>query len=220
MENFYRELELLPTATSDEIKEAYSRLRAKLIGSEMEEVELSLKIIELEKAYSTLSDANERARYDRLLAAQSHSTAATTLAVLEHPATIIRSESPAPQVQQPCPYCGAPNPIQASMCSLCGQQITRPCPNCGQAVLLSQSVCSRCNTFLPEYDQRRLAQAIIVEQKTQNERMTSESKVQALEAGHRVRAIRGVFFWLLVGFACIVLTVTPILIFNYVMNNP
>jgi ribosomal protein L40E len=220
MENFYHELGLLPTATSDEIKEAYSRLRAKLIASGMEEVELSLKTTELEKAYSTLSDANERASYDRSLGAQAHSSSTTALSVLERPATILRSEIPAPQVQQPCPYCGAPNPIQASMCVQCGQQITRPCPNCGQAVLLTQSVCSRCNTFLPEYDQRRLAQAIIVEQKTQNERLTSESKVQALEAGHRARGVRGVFFWFLVGFACIVLTVTPILIFNYVMNNP
>lgn len=220
MENLYHELDLLPTATSDEIKEAYSRLRAKLISSGMEEAELSPKITELEKAYSILSTPNERAKYDRSLGALANSNSMTALTVLERPATILRPETPAPQVQQPCPYCGLPNPIQASMCVKCGQQITRPCPSCGQAVLLTQSVCSRCNTFLPEYDQRRLAQAMIVEQKTQNERLTSEAKVESLESGHRVRAVRGLFFWILVSLACIVLTVIPILIFNRILNNP
>lgn len=220
MGNLYQELELLPTATSDEIKEAFSRQRAKLISSGMDESALSSKLTELEKAYSTLSDPNERSSYDRSLVAMANSTSSSALTVLEKPATILRSEAPTPQVHQPCPYCGAPNPIQASMCGQCGQQITRPCPSCGQAVLLTQSVCARCNTFLPEYDQRRLAQAIIAEQKTQNERLASEARVQTLEAGHRVRAARGVLFWLLVSLACIALTTIPILIFNYILNKP
>lgn len=219
MENHYHELGLLPTATTNEIKESYSRLRAKLISSGLEESEVASKIADMESAYIILSDPNERANYDRSLGATAGSSPATGLALLERPTTLLRPETPTPQIQQPCPHCGAPNPIQASMCMQCGQQITRPCPSCGQAILLTQSVCSRCNTFLPEYDQRRLVQAVIVEQKTKNERLESESNVQALEAGHRVRAAQGVAFWLLVSLGCIALTVLPIVIFYYVMNN-
>jgi hypothetical protein len=87
-------------------------------------------------------------------------------------------------------------------------------------VQLTQTVCSRCNTFLPEYDQRRVAHAMITEQKTQAERREGEARVQALEAGHRVRAIQGVFFWILVALACLALTIIPIVIYYYVINNP
>jgi predicted nucleic acid-binding Zn ribbon protein len=218
MENLYNELELQPTATQEEIKEAYSKSRAKLVSSGIEESEISLKIAVLEKAYGILSDPTERTNYDRSLGNVARS--ATALTILDRPATILRPETQAPQVQQPCPYCGVPNPIQASMCAQCGQQITRPCPSCGQAVLLTQSVCSRCNTYLPEYDQRRLAHAMIAEQKTHSERLISEASVETLEAGHRVRAVRGVFFWILVFFACIILAAIPILIFNFILNKP
>ena len=219
MENFYHTLEVLPTATTDEIKEAYSRLRAKLAASNLEESELAPKISELDEAYAVLSDPNERANYDRSLGTTSPSSQ-SSLALLEQPPTILRPEVSTPLVQRPCPYCGSLNPIQATMCKHCGQQITRPCSNCGHAVHLGQSVCPRCNTFLPEYDQRRLAQALIVEQKTQAERLESESKVQSLETGHRIRAAQGVVFWVIVGLGCIALTIIPILVYNYILNQP
>lgn len=219
MDNLYRALEVLPTATPDEIKEAYSRLRAKFMASEMENPELTAKLSELEAAYAILSDPSERTNYDRSLGSVNSSTQ-TALTVLDQPATILRPEVATPLVQQPCPYCGVPNPIQATMCRQCGQQISRPCPNCGHTVQLGQTVCPRCNTLLSEYDQRRLAQSLIVEHKTQTERLEGESKVQALEAGHRVRAAQGVVFWIIVALGCIALTVVPFLIFNYILNQP
>jgi hypothetical protein len=219
MDNFYRRLEVLPTATPDEIKEAYSRLRAKLTAIEMDNAELTSKISDLEDAYAILSNSSERANYDRSLSA-SNSNSQTSLTVLDQPSTILRPEVATPLVQQPCPYCGVPNPIQATMCKQCGQQISRPCPNCGHIVQLGQSVCPRCNTFLSEYDQRRLTQALIVEHKIQIERLDSESKVQALEAGHRVRAAQGGIFWIIVGLGCIILSVVPFLLVNYILNQP
>ena len=219
MDTLYHTLNLNPTASQDEIKDAYSRLRAQLMASDLKDTELAPRLSELETAYVVLSDPNERANYDRSLNSSS-SNLQTSITVLDQPATILRPEVATPLVQQPCPYCGAPNPIQATICSQCGQQISRPCPNCGHSVQLGQSVCPRCSTLLSEYDQRRLAQSLIVEHKTQTERLESESKVQALEAGHRVRATQGVVFWIIVGLGCIVLTAVPFLIINYILNQP
>lgn len=219
MDNFYHTLEVLPTASPDEIKEAYSHLRARLMASEVEEPERISRLSELEAAYAILSDPNERVNYDRSLGAANSSTQ-TSLTILDQPATILRPEVATPLVQQPCPYCGVPNPVQATMCKQCGQQISRPCPNCGHAVQLGQSVCPRCNTLLSDYDQRRLAQALIVEHKTHTERLETESKVQALEAGHRVRGAQGVVFWIIAGLACIALTVVPFLVYNYILKQP
>ena len=219
MDTLYHTLNLNPTASQDEIKDAYSRLRAQLMASDLKDTELAPRLSELETADVVLSDPNERANYDRSLNSSS-SNLQTSITVLDQPATILRPEVATPLVQQPCPYCGAPNPIQATICSQCGQQISRPCPNCGHSVQLGQSVCPRCSTLLSEYDQRRLAQSLIVEHKTQTERLESESKVQALEAGHRVRATQGVVFWIIVGLGCIVLTAVPFLIINYILNQP
>jgi len=220
MENYYKLLNLLTTASPDEIKESYARSRAKLMSSNMEEPGLTSTLEALDQAYAVLIDPSERTNYDRSLGAPADPAAPMALTLLDRPATIMRPESPTPVIQQPCPYCGAPNPVQATTCVQCGQQISRPCPSCGHPVPLSQSVCSRCNTFLPEYDQRRMTQAIITEQKTLADRRESEAKVQALESGHRVRAAQGVLFWLLFSLACIALTVIPFLIFRYVLNKP
>jgi ribosomal protein L40E len=220
MENYYAVLKVLTTATPEEIKGAYSRSRAKLMASVLDDPEMESALAALDKAYAVLSDPGERANYDRSLGSSVDAASPTALTLLERPATIMRPETPVPVVQQLCPNCGAPNPVQATTCLQCGQQISRPCPSCGQAVPLNQSVCSRCNTFLPEYDQRRMTQAIIAEQKTQDERRESEAKLQALESGHRVRAIQGVIFWVIVGLACIALTVIPILVYQYIINKP
>lgn len=219
MDNLYHILNLLPTASQDEIKDAYSSLHAQLMTSNLGDAELTSRLSELETAYAVLSDPNERSNYDRSLNSSSSNLQAS-ITVLDQPATILRPEVTVPLVQRPCPYCGTPNPIQATMCGQCGQQISRPCPNCGHTVQLGQSVCPRCSTLLSEYDQRRLAQSLIVEHKTQTERLESESKVQALEAGHRVRATQGVVFWIIVGLGCIVLTAVPFLIINYILNQP
>ena len=220
MENLYHVLGVLPTASLEEIKEAYLRVRAELATSGLDASEVLTKTKSLESAFAVLSDSGERANHDRSMTESANSSSSTALTLLERPGTILRPAAPTPQGQQICPYCGAPNPIQASVCLQCEQQMTRPCPNCGQAVMLTQSVCSRCNAFLPEYDQKRLAEALVAEQKTQSVRLKSEAKVQALEAHHRVRAVQGVFFWALVGLGCVSLTVIPILIYNYILSSP
>jgi len=220
MENLYSVLGILPTASPDEIKDAYSRARAKLIATDVSETDVSIRLSALDDAYAILMDPGERTKYDRSLGSTTNPGATAALTLVERSGTILRQEPPNPVIQQPCPFCGSPNPVQASMCGQCGQQISRPCPSCGQAVLLTQPVCPRCNTFLPEYDQRRVTQAIITEQKTMADRRESEAKVQALEAGHRVRAMQGIVFWILAAIACLALTIIPIVVFNYVMNNP
>ena len=106
------------------------------------------------------------------------------------------------------------------MCSHCGQQITRPCPNCGYAVQLGQQVCPRCNTILSEYDQRRLAQALIAEQKMTAERLEGETRAQTLREEHRGGTARGIVFWMFAIAGCIALAVIPVLVFNYILNQP
>ena len=220
MGNLYLVLDILPTASPEEIKEAYSRSRAKLMASDFSETDVNIKLTALDNAYAILIDPSERTNHDRSIGSTINPSNTAALTLVERSGTILRPEPPVPVIQQSCPYCGSPNPIQASMCIQCGQQISRSCPNCGQSVLLTLPVCPRCNTFLPEYDQRRITQAIVSEQKTMAERRQSEAKVQALEAGHRVRAMQGILFWIFAVLACIALVIIPIVVFNYVMNNP
>lgn len=221
MENLYEVIGVLPTASALEIKEAYSRASARLISSGLPEAEISTRLAGLDQAFALLGDPGTRTEYDHVLSAQASPTSASALTLLERPATIMRPEAPqTPLIQQPCPYCGAPNPLQASVCAGCGNQISRPCPSCGQAVLLSQPVCPRCATFLPEYDQRRAAQALIAEQKIQADRRASEANTQALEEGHRLRASQGLVFWLVVAIACMILASIPFVVYTLVMNRP
>jgi DnaJ-class molecular chaperone len=221
MQSPYETLQVSSTATSEEIKEAYLRLRAQVAASNLEESQTASSIKELEDAYALLSDPNSRDDYDsKLMATGSNSESKDSLSLIQRPVTSLSPVAPQPAVERLCPHCGSPNPIQASMCSHCGQQMTRPCPNCGQAVQLDQQVCPRCNTVMAEYDQRRLAQALIAEQKMTTERLESESQSQTLAAGHRGGTVRGVVFWIFAIVGCIALGVIPFLVFDYILKQP
>jgi ribosomal protein L40E len=199
----YQILNLHLTATPAEVQAAYARERAKLLAdSPPGEEQTAQQLQAVDDAYATLIEPTRRAAYD-----QSASNKLALATTSQPNAIVIPSSSPNPILQQACPHCGALNPIQATMCLQCGQQVSRPCPNCSYSVLLNQTVCPRCNTFIPEYDQRRFAEGISVERKTQQERIESEIRVQTLEEGHRVRAGQGAIFWLVVFGLCIGITV-------------
>lgn len=218
MTDYYQLLNLQPTATTSEIKTAYAHKRAKLSTSEAEtEEQIAEQLSALDEAYAMLNDPNRRAAYDRSLHADSQAKA---LAIAEQPSAIVAPHAPpVPIVQQACPHCGALNPIQATMCSECGEQVSRPCPNCGQPVILGQTVCTRCDTFVPEYDKRRFAEAVSTEQRVQQERRASEARVAALEVVHRANARWGALFWLVVVALCIGLTVLAVFLSNYFAQN-
>lgn len=218
MDNLYRVLEILPTASQEEVREAYARRRANLLAQNAQEPGLALQLADLDSAFVTLGDPDQRANYDRSLKGADPG-GQTSIMKLDEPTAILRPDIVTPLVQQPCPYCSAPNPIQATICVQCQRQIARPCPNCGHSVQLGQPVCPRCNTYLKEYDERRMMQSAIVEDKTKMERLEGETSVQALEAGHRVRAAYGVVFWAIVALACVVLTVGPILLYVFILNQ-
>ncbi len=222
MADLYQTLGVLPTAMPDEITTAYARERARLIAQEAAAEAgnpgAAGQLQALDEAYATLSDASRRAAYDRSAGGGSSPGA---LIVSTQPNAIVVPQTPVPVVQQACPHCGALNPVQATMCSQCGQQVSRSCPNCGQPVLLNQTVCPRCNTVLKEYDLRRYAEAVVVEKYVNEDRSASEARVQAAEAVHRVRAVQGMFFWLVVCGTCVGLMVLAVLAFNYFLQrNP
>ena len=216
MTDYYRILNLQPTATPLEIKAAYARERAELLAiGEGDDERIAEQLSALEHAYVILSDPNQRTAYDRSLRAGSQ---VKDLILVEQPAAIIAPQAPpVPVVQQACPHpkCGALNPIQATMCGQCGKQISHPCPKCGQPVVLGQTVCARCNTIIREYNERRLAKALVTEKRVDQERRVSESRVVALEAIHRANAKWGVLFWLVVTALCIGLTVAAVFLYNY-----
>jgi hypothetical protein len=220
MENLYQILGVLPTASAQEIKDAYVREREKSMQSGLAEEQAAPWLAELDKAFALLGDPGARAEYDRALTSLVKTETPTALTFVERPATILRPESSLPQVEQRCPYCSAVNPLQASVCGTCGRQISNPCPNCGQPVILITSVCPRCNTFIPEYKERRTVQAEVVEKKTWSERRESEASVYALEEGHRNRAAQGIVFWMVVILACCGLSAIPFVVFYLVMNRP
>ena len=93
-------------------------------------------------------------------------------------------------------------------------QVARPCPQCGQPVSLNQALCPRCNVPIQEYDQRRFAEATLVEQQVQCERREAESRHQTLEAMHKLMRRQGIIFWLAVLLACAALTAIAVFVAN------
>ncbi len=214
MTNYYQILNLQPTATTTEIKAAYNRERARFLSNDEidSEEQVAVQLKAMEEAYATLVDPNQRTTYDRSLGPD---ISTRSLVVADQPTSIVLPETPsAPIVQQPCPHCGELNPTQATMCGKCGGQLSRPCSQCGQAVLLGQTVCVRCNTIVPEYDQRRFAEAVVTEKRTGEERGASEIRVETLETTHTVNRKSGIIFWLVVFGLCIGLTMIAILTYG------
>jgi ribosomal protein L40E len=212
MANYYELLNLQPTATVAEIKEAYLRERARLAG-ESDDNKPQEQLKELDTAYAVLVDPNQRAAYDRTLniGAQSQALVLTQTPL---PATVVTPQVPTPQ--QACPHCGALNPIKATICAECGKQISRPCPQCGQQVIMGQTVCSRCNTFIPEYDQQRFADAIATEQQVQQERREAQSRYDTMLAADHARINFGIIFWGVALFLCMALMLfAVVLMYNW-----
>lgn len=210
--DLYRVLNLLPTATAEEIQAGYARERARTIAEIEDPDEAARCLAALEEAYATLSDASRRAAYD-----QSHaSKASEALIPVGQPASIVMPQAPAtPIAQQPCPHCGALNPVQATMCGQCKRQISRPCPVCGQPVILGQVVCPRCNTFIPEYDQRRFAQGLATAQRVQNERAESDARAEVIGKAYQSAAKRGMVFWAILLLVLCIVTALAVAVFNY-----
>jgi len=54
-------------------------------------------------------------------------------------------------VENPCPHCGAGNPLTALYCGVCGADMTRACPECGEKNSVNLRYCSRCGTDVDGY---------------------------------------------------------------------
>lgn len=211
--NYYELFNLPLTATVDEIRAAYHRERAQLLASDQETGDQAGEQLRLlEEACATLTDTERRAAYDHSLRPAIPVQALTVAGQL---AAMALPEVPPLVSQQPCPHCGELNPVQATMCGECGKQISRPCPQCGQAILLGQKVCTRCNILIPEYDQRRMVEAVMTEKRVQEERRISESRVEALETVHTANRRMGIIFWLVVTGLCAVLAVLGSILYNF-----
>ncbi len=212
MMDYYKYLGIPTTATAEEITSAYLHKRAELQSSEADEQELDEQLRLLDKAYEDLIDTEQNTD-----AAQTspETTERTALALRDKTSDLALAQASLARPQRPCQHCGEPNPVQATMCKKCGEQISRPCPACGQIVALTEEVCPRCDTVIVEYDQRRFVEAEVVHKKVQDERRASRTRVDALEAIHRINARRGVIFWLIVVTLCISLTIITTFLYNY-----
>lgn len=209
MANYYETLNLHPTATPAEIKEAYLRERARVTSETNDENQAQQQLKDLDDAYAVLVDPTQRMAYDRTLNIGTLNQA-LVLSQSPLPATIITPQVPIPQ--QACPHCGALNPIKATMCLTCGKQISRPCPNCGQQILLNQTVCPRCNTFIIEYDKQRFADAKATEQQVTEVRQEAQVRYDAMLDADRARISFGMVFWVVAFLLCFGLTLLGVIL--------
>jgi hypothetical protein len=72
---------------------------------------------------------------------------------------------------------------------------------------LDEALCPRCGTLVGEYDRRRFAEALAAGERIQEERRLSETRVDALEARHRLNAWQGLLFWIAAAVILVVLVV-------------
>ena len=92
--------------------------------------------------------------------------------------------------------------------------MVRSCPKCGYNVALGQTTCERCTTYIPDYDQRRMAEALVTEKTVHSERQASSTRVRALEEVHHVNAVHGTIFWLIVFVVCVGLSALAAIAYN------
>jgi len=205
------------TASEDDIRSAYVRERARWMAESIDEKTMEEALQSLDQAFAILSDAGHRAAYDRTLQGELRSTAlsVTSIPSVAGLPTAILAPPTTPIVQHACPWCQAPNPVQATICRECGKQMSRPCPKCNQSVGLDQTICPRCQTFIPEYDQQRFSQSIAVEKQIQEERRATDASTVAADHVYRAGVRMSLAFWIVVILLCIGLAITAAILSNY-----
>jgi hypothetical protein len=218
MENHYHILGITPTATSAEVQDAYTRKRAELLAARDDDSPETLEALaKLDQAYIVLNNPSERTAYDR---ASGIDRSPSSLVIANQPDAIVKAqETLPPQVQQPCPHCGALNPVQATFCIKCDAQISRPCPNCGVSVVLSQGVCPRCNIVIPEYQTRQMTQGMVVEEQVKEERIEAAAETKRLNAIFNREIQFGCVFWIVVVAIFVGLCGLAFLAFYFGLNN-
>lgn len=203
-------LGLGPQASPAEVDEVYNRKRAEILASAGGEAELH----DLEGAYTRWKSESSTALVQAAPAVSGpDATGTSILHMVDKFDAPIRDYSDH-AVYQPCPYCGQNNAEQAQVCSSCGKQIRRPCPNCGSVNFIGLQVCPRCNTVIQELDRQRLADGMFQQDRLARERQANEIRESALERGHRIRAMMGMVFWLVVILAAMALCIFGIYAFT------
>lgn len=193
MNNPYSILGIEDGASREQIQAAYNKKRARLLASLDNNPDATEEIQKIDEALVQLLNQSNLALTQTLPPQPSGSTDSILSLVDKLDAPILDKNEAA--YCQPCPYCGIPNPVHASVCSSCGRQISRPCPKCGHRVLLNEAVCPRCNTIISELDQQRHADAVITKGRVEEERLKDQMRVEALEDSHRKRASFGILLW-------------------------
>lgn len=213
MANYYQLLNILPTATADEIRAAYTRERARQIAQSVGADQGDAMLQALDEAYTTLIDPNQRAAYDRSLSASPHAEALVLAGSTAVPTPL--AAPPVPVPQQGCPHCGVLNPTRATICLSCHRQISLACPQCGQPVQWGQTVCPRCETVLAEYNLQRQVQKEAVEQTIRRERREASARIEAGDAMYRAQIRMGTLFWTIVVLLCIGMALFTVFVSNY-----
>lgn len=194
MRNPYEMLGISTNATPEQIETAYNARRAALVEQEVVNPEIAAELQDLEEAYAQLSALT---RFS-LARSEPVKPAPDPILGIVNEITAPIGGYPGTESSQTCPYCGYQNPAKAITCVACGEQISRPCPNCGLSLPLGIMVCPRCNTIVREHDKQRLAEAAVTGQRVQEDRVTNQIRVEALEEVHRQRRVFGLLFWILV----------------------
>lgn len=214
----YELLEVIPTASADEITAAYYRQRAKLAAAgELDDLAIADANQLLDEAYRTLRDPAARASYDRRLGLDppAEGRALVPMPSLLQPTTLADIAPSLAAADKVCGNCGGLNPADVTVCVLCGAQIGRPCPRCGHTIALLQPVCNHCGTPINEYDRQRFGEALAVEQRIQGERREAEAYGEVLERANRAEARNTAVFWLVAVFGCMLITFLAYIALQY-----
>jgi len=210
MRNPYETLGISTNATLEQIETAYNARRTALLEQEEGNPEIAAELQDLEDAYAQVSTLG---RFP-LARSEPVRPAPDPILSIVNELTAPIDGYPGIESSQTCPYCGYQNPAKAITCLACNKQISRPCPNCGLSLPLGLMVCPRCNTIVREHDIQRLADAEITERRVQEDRVTNQIRVEALEDVHRQRRVFGFLFWILV----VVVTIAVCAIGLYALN--
>jgi predicted nucleic acid-binding Zn ribbon protein len=221
MHKHYKRLNLSPSASNEEVWEAYTKARTRLTAeaqTDDEDIkdELKGRLQALNRAYESIMQSRDVVVDEHLAKDES---ANEIVQATSNNLSVDLQASREPASQRACPHCNGLNPVKAMRCLHCGQQISRPCPQCGFPVALDAQVCPRCHIVIPEYDQQRFAEATAIEKQKEEKRRISEAHAEALESVHRTNARLGILFWSIVVIISIGLCIGMFLLLGYLSQN-
>jgi predicted nucleic acid-binding Zn ribbon protein len=209
-------LELPQGFSVSDAKENYKLKKSQFLAKEFSGEDVRAQVNQLDEAYECIikvfSQPEEREKdigpsNIRSLISSADSNQKTTLSTTDN-LTLNNTYN--------CLFCGHTLYKGETICENCGKQLLRHCPHCGEYIEVGTLVCRHCQVPVREYDKKRFAQILSIEQDVKKKRQETEINAVANEEINKKFEHSGFILWFLIILFVILICGISVYLF---MNN-